>query len=49
MKFYVWKMSPDRWRFSNLSTIGGDCETWAQAFDEGFALAHELAVLEPTA
>jgi hypothetical protein len=49
VKFYVWKLTPDQWRFSNLSTIGGNKDTWAEAFAEGFALARELAPLEPTA
>lgn len=39
MKFQVFKTADGRWRFSNLRNIGGDCDSWSQAFDEAFSIA----------
>jgi hypothetical protein len=44
MKFFVWKMGDDWWRFSNLKNIAGDTDSFATAFDEAFALASVEAV-----
>ena len=32
----------DRWRFTNLRGIAGDCDTWSQAMDEAQYLASML-------
>jgi len=39
MKFHVFKTITGYWRFTNLRNIGGDCDTWAQAYDEAYAVA----------
>jgi len=39
MKFYVFKTITGQWRFSNLHDIGGEADTWANAYDEAFDLA----------
>lgn len=39
MKFYIWKMPSGAWRFSNLSNIGGEADTWREVYDEAYDLA----------
>jgi len=42
MKFHVFKTLTGLWRFTNLRNIGGDRDTFEEAFAEAYDLAKTL-------
>ena len=49
MRFQVFKIAPNCWRFTDLHDIAGECDTHAEAIAEASDLAWLARPLEQTA
>lgn len=47
MKFQVFKIGAERWRFTNFEGIAGDCDSWREAMNEAQAVEDHLAGRRP--